>query len=57
MSAEISRREFEEYKGAAERAVKRLSSMKTEMKVSLGFIKQTMEVGLASFGIAWALAR
>lgn len=55
--SEISRKEFEEYKEGFQRAVKRLSNVKEEMKVSMAFIKQTMEVGIASFGMAWALAR
>jgi hypothetical protein len=55
--SEISRKEFEEYREGFNRAVKRLSNVKEEMKISMGYIKQTMEVGLASFGMAWALAR
>lgn len=55
--AEISRKELEEYKTAAERAVNRLKNVQLDMKEAMAAIKQTMEVSIASFGMAYVLAR
>lgn len=55
--ADVSRKEVEELKSQAASAFRRLANMKEEMKESLGYVRQTMEVGLTSFAVAYALAR
>jgi len=55
--SEVSKREFEELKKDLGSAARRLSNIKEEMKESLGYVRQTMEVGLTSFAISWALAK
>lgn len=55
--AEISKRELDEIKEKGMRLHKRLASMKEEMKESLAYVRQSVEVGVASFGSAWALAK
>ena len=55
--ADISRKEIEDLKTQAASAYRRLANIKEEMKESMGYVRQTMEVGLTSFAAAYALAR
>lgn len=57
MSTEITRKEAEAMKDDLKRAYGRLATIKEEMKESLGFVRQTMEVGLTVFAVSWALAK
>lgn len=55
--ADVTRREAEELKKDLTSAYRRLSTIKEEMKESLGYVRQSMEVGLTSFASAYALAK
>lgn len=55
--ADVTRKEVEDLKTRAANAYRQLSNMKEEMKESLGYVRQTMEIGLTSFAVAYALAR
>lgn len=52
-----SRKDFEELKDNLKRAGSRLASIKEEMKESLGYVRQTFEVGVTVFGVSWALGK
>jgi len=55
--SDVSRKEFEGMKGDLQSAYRRLSNIKEEMKETMHYVRQTMEVGLTSFALAWALAK
>ena len=55
--SDISKREYEEVKKDLGSALKRMANIKEEMKESLGYVRQTMEIGLTAFAASWALAR
>lgn len=57
MATEVTRREAEELKKSLTSAYRNLSNIKNEMKESLAYARQTMEVGLTSFAVSWALAK
>lgn len=55
--SDVSRKEFEEMKKDLGSAYRRLGNIKEEMKESLGYVRQTMEIGLTAFAVSWALAK
>lgn len=57
MANEVTRREAEELKKSLTNAYRNLSNIKNEMRESLGYVRQTMEIGLTAFAVSWALAK
>lgn len=55
--SDISRKEYEELKKDLGSAYRRLGNIKDEMKETMHYVRQTMEVSLTSFALSWALGK
>lgn len=55
--SDVSRKEYEGMRDDLKSAYRRLSNIKEEMRETMHYVRQTMEVGLTSFALSWAFAK